>query len=106
MIDYKPTLKSNLETLGLPVYYELFVNGSTPTPCITYIEAGNYADLEGDTLLYSRLSYNIKLWGKRLGDLTPYLDKIDKVMRKQGFKRTSYNELSYGAEQLELILGY
>ena len=52
MIDYKPTLKSNLETLGLPVYYELFVNGSTPTPCITYIEAGNYADLEGDTLLY------------------------------------------------------
>ena len=55
MIDYKPTLKSNLETLGLPVYYELFVNGSTPTPCITYIEAGNYADLEGDTLLYSRL---------------------------------------------------
>ena len=48
----------------------------------------------------------LKLWGKRLGDLTPYLDKIDKVMRKQGFKRTSYNELSYGAEQLELILGY
>ena len=38
MIDYKPTLKANLEKIGVPVYYELFVDSSTETPCITYIE--------------------------------------------------------------------
>ena len=47
MIDYKPTLKKQLEKTGLPVYYELFVDRSTPTPCITYMEKNNVAELEG-----------------------------------------------------------
>ena len=31
---------------------------------------------------------------------------IDDVMRKQGFKRTSINELSVGISQLEIIMRY
>ena len=38
MIDYKPMLKQELEKAGVPVYYELFVDSSTKTPCVTYIE--------------------------------------------------------------------
>ena len=51
MIDYKPTLKQELEKVGLPVYYELFVDSSTETPCITFIENNNAAEAEGDNLI-------------------------------------------------------
>lgn len=105
MIDYKPILRMELGKCGLPVYYELFVDSSTETPCITYIENNNVATLEGDDLFYSRVSYNIKLWGNDLATLMPKTAEIDDVMRKQGFKRTSFNELSVGT-QLELIMGY
>ena len=105
MIDYKPTLKANLEKIGVPVYYELFVDSSTETPCITYIENDNTATLEGDDLFYSRLAFYIKVWGKDLALLMPITAAIDTVMREQGFKRTSFNELSVGT-QLELIMNY
>ena len=106
MIDYKPTLKQELEKVGLPVYYELFVDSSTETPCITFIENNNVAEAEGDNVFYSRLSYNIKLWGDSLATLMPKAVAIDDVMRKQGFKRTSINELSIGISQLEIIMRY
>jgi hypothetical protein len=81
----------------LPVYYELFVDSSTNTPCITYIESNNSSYLEGDNLLYSNLSYNIKVWGNDLATLIPIVDKIGDIMRKQGFTRVSYNELSFNS---------
>lgn len=105
MIDYKPILKEKLEETGLPVYYELFVDSSTETPCITYIETNNSSYLEGDNLFYSNLSYNIKLWGNGLSTLIPKVADIDDIMREQGFRRISYNELAYGT-QLEIILTY
>ena len=105
MIDYKPTLKQELEKAGLPVYYELFVDSSTNTPCITYIESNNSSYLEGDNLLYSNLSYNIKVWGNDLATLIPIANKVSNIMREQGFKRVSYNELSFNG-QIELILIY
>lgn len=105
MIDYKPTLKQELEKAGVPVYYELFVDSSTKTPCITYIENNNSSYLEGDNLFYSNLSYNIKIWGNDLATLIPIANKVSNIMRKQGFKRISYNELSFNG-QIELILIY
>ena len=105
MIDYKPILKQKLEQIGLPVYYELFVDSSTKTPCITFIENNNIAEQEGDNLFYSRVSYNVKLWGNDLAVLMPKAAAIDDVMREQGFKRASFNELSVDS-QLELIMKY
>lgn len=105
MIDYKPTLKAELEKCGFPVYYELFVDSSIKTPCITFIESNNTAEQEGDDLFYSRLTYSIKLWGTDLAVLMPKTEEIDTIMRKQGFKRTSYNELTFGT-QIELVMRY
>lgn len=105
MIDYKPILKQKLEQIGLPVYYELFVDSSTKTPCITFIENNNIAEQEGDNLFYSRVSYNVKLWGNDLAVLMSKAAAIDDVMREQGFKRASFNELSIDS-QLELIMKY
>lgn len=105
MIDYKPTLKQELEKAGVPVYYELFVDSSTKTPCVTYIESNNSSYLEGDNLFYSNLSYNIKIWGNDLAILIPIANKVSNIMHAQGFKRISYNELSFNG-QIELILIY
>jgi hypothetical protein len=56
MFDYKPVLVEHLNTI-LPTYYELFVDSSTETPCLTYLEINNRADEESDNLRYSTLSY-------------------------------------------------
>lgn len=105
MLDYKPTLKAKLETLGLPVYYELFVDSSTTTPCITYAEQNDYPDKEAEYLRYSRKHFRVKLWGDDLSVLSPYAGQIDELMFSLGFKRTNYNELWYN-EQLCMILDY
>ena len=93
MIDYKPHLLKELQTVGLPVYYELFLTKDTELPCISYIEANNYTHSIGDTLGYSDVYYNIKVWGREIKTLQENALKIDDIMRKLGFKRTGSSEL-------------
>lgn len=104
MFDYKPVLVEHLNTI-LPTYYELFVDSSTETPCLTYLEINNRADEESDNLRYSTLSYQIKIWGTQLSSLMEYATKLDEVMYELGFSRKSYNELSYN-NQCQLIFRY
>lgn len=61
MIDYKPHLLRELETIGLPVIYELFLTKDTGLPCISYIESNNLTSSSGDTLGYSDVYFNIKV---------------------------------------------
>lgn len=107
MIDYKPDLVSNLSTLGLPVYDELFVDSSTETPCITYMEMNNvgYKEFEVDSIKYSYLNFRIKLWGDDLAQLSPYRGSLDELMYSLGFSRNNYNELWYN-DQLCMICDY
>lgn len=104
MYDYKPRLVEKLNQI-LPTHYELFVDSKTSTPCITYIEANNSTDVDGETLRYSRIVFLIKVWGNDLATLVPYLNEIDASMFEEGFHRVSYNELSYN-NQLCLIGRY
>lgn len=104
MFDYKPTLQSELDKI-LPTYYELFVDSSTDTPCITYIESNNIAAAEGDTLRYSTLSYQIKIWGDDIEELSRYAQQLDSTMYALGFRRITYNELWYNT-QCQLIFRY
>lgn len=92
MYNYKDELTEALDTV-LPTYYELFLDSDTKTPCITYLELSNMADLEGDTMRYSTLSFRIKIWGTINDDLFGYAEDLDEVMFSLGFKRTAYNEL-------------
>ena len=92
MIDFKPELVEALNTI-LPTYYEMIVDSSTETPCITYIEIDNSANEEGQTLAYSTITYQIKIWGSNIADMENYAKQLDAVMRSIGFKRTSKNEL-------------
>jgi hypothetical protein len=92
MYNYNKELVKELDTI-LPTYYELFVDSSTQTPCITYLELNNIADLEGETLRYSNIAYRVKVWGTADDDLYPYTSLLDNKMFELGFKRRAYNEL-------------
>ena len=93
MIDYHKELVSALNTV-LPAHYEMTLTSDTKTPCISYMEVNNYVVANGDTLGYSGISYQVKVWGKELADLQKYAKQIDDVLRPIGFTRTSTNELS------------
>lgn len=92
MINYKTLLKENLEQI-LPTYYESFANCDIKIPCITYTQIGNTADKEGDTIRYSRLGFQIKVWGDSLSTIVPYAEAVDDLMFSLNFKRLSTTEL-------------
>lgn len=93
MINYYETMKSALESI-LPTHYELFLDRKRhSTPCISYMEIDNSDREVGDTLGYSSLQYQIKVWGNQIEDLQKYALEIDKVLRPLGWERISCREL-------------
>ena len=92
MIDYHSTLVSVLKQI-LPTHYEMTLHSGIETPCISYIELSNAAEEEGDTLGYSRLQYQIKLWGNEIATLQRYAQQIDAALRPLGWKRVGCVEL-------------
>lgn len=92
MIDYHANLVSALKTV-LPTHYEMALTAKTATPCISYMEINNYDDVVGDTLGYSVISYQVKVWGNNIGIIQSYVQQIDEVLKPLGWKRTSSGEL-------------
>ena len=93
MINYHAQLVNALKTIGIPVHYEMVLHSGLATPCISYMEISNVAAEEGDTLGYSRLQYQIKVWGTQIADLQKYALQIDEKLRPLGFKRVGCNEM-------------
>lgn len=92
MINYHSELVKALKTV-LPTHYEMTLTAKTQTPCISYMELNNYVSTNGETLGYSVITYQVKVWGNNIADLQKYAAEIDKVLRPIGFKRTSSGEL-------------
>lgn len=92
MINYHQTLVSALNQV-LPTHYEMALTSKTKTPCISYMEVNNYTSASGDTLGYSVISYQVKVWANTIGEIQKYALEIDKVLRPLGFKRISSGEL-------------
>lgn len=92
MVNYHDKLVSALNTV-LPTHYEMALKPKTATPCISYMETNNYSVASGDTLGYSRLAYQVKVWGNQIADLNKYAMEIDRVLRPLGFTRMSSGEL-------------
>lgn len=92
MIDYHKELVSVLNSI-LPTHYEMTLTANTKTPCISYMETNNYVSTSGDTLGYSRITYQVKVWGHDIAALQAYALLIDAALRPIGFKRISTNEL-------------
>lgn len=94
MIDYNKELVSALSAV-LPTHYEMALTSKTQTPCISYMELNNYSvtEINGASLGYSRITYQVKVWGNKIADLQRYAIEIDKSLRALGFKRISSGEL-------------
>ena len=92
MINYHADLVKALNSV-LPTHYEMTLTSKTATPCISYMELNNYVATNGDTLGYSRLTYQVKVWGNSIEDLQKYALQIDAVLRPLGWKRISSGEL-------------
>lgn len=93
MIDYHKNLVSSLQTIGIGVHHEMTLHSGLETPCISYMELSNVATYNGDSLGYSRIQYQIKVWGTRIADLNNYALQIDEVLRPLGLKRVGCNEM-------------
>lgn len=92
MIDYNKQLVAALNEV-LPTYYELALVSGTKTPCISYSEINNYTDINGDTIGYSKITYQVKVWGTDIETIQKYALQIDNTLRPLGFTRTSTGEL-------------
>lgn len=92
MIDYHKEMVSALKSI-LPVHYEMALTSKTQTPCISYMETNNYSDASGNTIGYSKVSYQIKVWDNDIELIQKYALEIDEALRSIGFKRTSAREL-------------
>jgi hypothetical protein len=53
------------------------------------METNNYVSSSGDTLGYSYITYQVKVWGNNIADLQKYALQIDEKLRPLGFKRIS-----------------
>lgn len=93
MINYHKQLKQALATAtSLPVYYELLLTADTQFPCITYYEVSNIDNRVGDTLRFSDIQYQIKVWGD-LETIQSKAQLIDDAVRPLGFRRVGGREM-------------
>lgn len=106
MIDYHSQLVAALKTI-LPTHYELTLHKGVKTPCISYQETNNYAVENADTLGYSRITYQVKVWGNDIEALQYFAVKIDDLLRPLGWKRISTGELyDRNSTMIQKIMSY
>jgi predicted transcriptional regulator YheO len=106
MVNYHTTLVNALNQI-LPTHYEMVLHSGLKTPCISYMEVNNVSTANGNTLGYSRISYQIKVWSNRIEDLQNYALEIDNTMRSLGWTRVSSGELyDNQSSMMQKILTY
>lgn len=93
MIDLIPTLVSELNSLGVPVYNEYQIKGEVPFPCITYITSENSALIDGDTMRYSNVSFVIKAWSGDVAEYIKLAKEVDSIMLTLGATREFATEM-------------
>lgn len=106
MIDYHASIVNALRTI-LPTHYEMKLTSDTKTPCISYMELSNIVDVQGDTLVYSRIKYQVKVWGNSIAELQKYALEIDDVLRPLGWTRVGGGEMyDPNSSMIQKILTY
>lgn len=69
------------------------LTSNTKTPCYSYMEVNNYSAESGNSLGYSRITYQIKVWATDIATIQEYALKADAALRPIGLKRISSGEL-------------
>ena len=106
MVDFHKQLKNALDTV-LPAHYEMTLNSKTETPCISYMETNNYSSPSGDTVGYSRITYQVKVWATTIAEIQQYALLVDHVLRPLGWRRIASGELyDNGSSMIQKIMTY
>lgn len=106
MVDFHTNLVSALSTV-LPTHYEMTLTSKTETPCISYMELNNYSSPSGDTVGYSFITYQVKVWANDIAVIQRYALEVDEVLRPLGFKRIASRELYDNAStMIQKIMTY
>ena len=106
MVDYHKELRDALNAV-MPAHYEMTLTSQTKSPCISYMELNNYVDTNGDTLGYSRITYQVKVWANDIELIQKTALDIDKVLRPIGFKRIASGELyDKNSSMIQKIMTY
>ena len=106
MIDYHKQLVEALNTV-LPTHYEMALHSGLAVPCISYMETNNFVSNKGDTLGYSRITYQVKVWANDIADIQRYAVLIDSVLRPLGWQRIAAGELyDINSTMIQKIMTY
>lgn len=94
MLNLQKKIKQALDTV-LTTYLEQFKSSNASLPCVTMLEISNLIDgqHQGDTLAWSRIYYELKLYAADYADIDLYSPKIDKCMRELGFVRRASKDI-------------
>ena len=99
MINYHTELVSTLSKI-LPTHYEMVLTSKTKTPCFSYMEVNNYSSDSGDTIGYSKITYQVKVWATDIATIQKYALLADAALKPIGFKRVSSGELYDNASSM------
>lgn len=106
MIDAHKDFIAALNTI-LPTHYEMTLHSGLDTPCISYMGISNAVNVNGDTLGYSNIAFQVKVWANNISLIVHYAQEIDKVLRPLGWKRTNYNELyDINSNMIQGVMNY
>jgi hypothetical protein len=71
------------------------------------MELNNAEENKGDTLGYSRLSFQVKVWDNDIATIQKYAVEVDKALRPLGFTRTASGELyDQNSTMIQKIMTY
>lgn len=103
MVDIKKQLVTTLRTAtSWNVYYEALYKAGT-LPAITYREIENNDLYNGDTISFSTLRYEIKVWATSMDDLITQSQAIDLALKAEGWSRYSSVELTREAQLIKVL---
>ena len=106
MIDNHTQMVKALSTV-LPTHYEMTLTKGTRTPCISYMETNNSVEVTSNIIGYSRITYQIKVWGNDISELQKYALQIDDALRPLSWKRLSAGELyDRNSTMIQKIMSY
>jgi hypothetical protein len=102
LVDYHEELVTALSGIGIPVYYEHFKTERS-LPCITYLEIFNGDLATGDTLSYSDMAFQIKIWDKTISSVQTIFNDLDNTLKPLGFNRTFSVEVMDGDLNVKIL---
>lgn len=100
MLDVRRNIVTKLKEVLPNTRYELNIESPT-LPLITYSVIDDSVNAYGDTIGYSDIIFQVKVWDTSVSDIAQYTTEIDTKLKSLGLTRTYYTDLLSG----DVIIG-